>query len=126
MSATRRGGVAAPGDGPERWRIDAGPSGLARLDIPPHATRERVFDVHCTLTVRLREARDDAWHRLSVQADGRREWDRRVPTRNPGETDGLEVHFRRVVPVGEGLRLLASAEVRVSQRVSLVIEADEA
>lgn len=126
MSLSRRSGAAAPGDGPERWRVDAGTAGLAKLDIPPHASRERVFDIHCSLTVRLREARDDAWHRLTVQADGRREWDRRLTTRNPGETDGLEVHFRRVVPIGEGLRLLAMAEMRHSQRVSLVIEAEEA
>jgi hypothetical protein len=125
VSLPRRGAPATPGDGPERWRVDAGAAALAKLDIPPHATRERVFDIHCSLTVRLREARDDAWHRLTVQADGRREWDRRVTTRNPGETDGLEVHFRRVVPIGEGLRLLAVVEARHSQRLSLVIEAEE-
>lgn len=116
---------AAPPDCPERWRTDAGGAALARLDIPPHASRERVFDISCALTVRLREDRRDAWHRLVVQADGRREWERRESTRNPGATDGLEMHFRRTVPVGEALRLLASAESHGCQRVSLVIEAEE-
>jgi hypothetical protein len=117
--------VAAPSDKPERWRVEATGAALVRLDIPPHASRQRVFDISCALTVRLREDRCDAWHRMTVQAEGRREWERREPTRNPGATDGLEMHFRRVVPVGEALRLLVSAESHGCQRVSLVIEAEE-
>lgn len=119
--------AAAPtGLGPERWQADAGAAGLLRLDIPPHAARTRVFDITCTMTVRLREARSDAWHRMTVTADGRREWQRQVSTQNPGATDSLDVHFRRTVPVGEALRLQMSAEVHLTQRVSLRIEAEEA
>lgn len=122
-----RGVAAAPsGLGPERWRAEAGAAALLKLDIPPHATRERVFDISCTLIVRLREDRADAWHRMVVQADGRREWDRRIQTQNPGATDSLEMHFRRRVPVGEALRLLVTTEVNLAQRVSLLIEAEEA
>lgn len=100
--------------------------GLLKLDIPPHASRERVFDISCTLVVRLREDRSDAWHRLVVQAEGRLEWDRRIPTQNPGATDGLEMHFRRRVAIGEALRLVVTSEVHLCQRVSLLIEAEEA
>lgn len=122
-----RAKLAAPtGLGPERWRAEGAGAALLRLEIPPHASRERVFDISCALVVKLREDRADAWHRLAVQADGRREWDHRVQTRNPGATDSLEMHFRRRVPVGEALRLLVTADVNLCQRVSLVIEADEA
>ncbi len=118
---------AAPtGQGPERWQAQAGPASLVKLDIPPHASRERVFDITCTMTVRLREPRSDAWHRLTVLADGQREWQRQTATHNPGATDTLEMHFRRRVPIGEALRLQLSGEVHVAQRVSLRIEADEA
>lgn len=122
-----RAGAAAPSDrGPERWRSEGGPVALLKLDIPPHASRERVFDISCTLVVRLREDRSDAWHRLVVQAEGRLEWDRRIPTQNPGATDGLEMHFRRRVAIGEALRLVVTSEVHLCQRVSLLIEAEEA
>lgn len=110
----------------ERWRAEAGSQGLLRLEIPPHASRERVFDIHCAIRVRLREARSDAWHRMVVQVDGRLEWERRLATQSPGETDGLEVHLRRRVPIGEGLRLLVRSEVAVTQRLAIVIEAEEA
>ncbi len=124
-SSSIRTRPAPNADAPERWTIDAGSSTMAVLDIPPHATRERLFDVHCAMTVHLREALDGAWHRLSVSANGNREWDRQLPTRNAGFTDGLEMHFRRRVPVGEGLRIVVKTEVRWSQRRGLVIEAEE-
>jgi hypothetical protein len=111
--------------GPERWAVDAGTAGMATLDIPPHAGRERVFDVHCTMTVRLREALDGAWHRMSVLANGNREWDRQVATHAASGSDGLEVHFRRRVPIGEGLKIVVKTEVRWAQRQSLRIEAEE-
>lgn len=110
----------------ERWRAETGAASLLRLDIPPHASRERIFDIHCAITVRLREDRRDAWHRMAVLVDGRLEWERRATTANPGETDGLEVHFRRRVPIGDALRLLVRSEVAVTQRVRIVIEVDEA
>jgi hypothetical protein len=109
----------------ERWAVDAGGAATAVLNIPPHASRERVFDIQCTMTVRLREALDGAWHRMTVMLNGQREWDRQVATHNPGATDDLDLHVRRRVPVGEALRVVVKTEVRYAQRLRLTIEADE-
>jgi hypothetical protein len=109
----------------ERWAVDAGTASTAVLNVPPHATRERVFDIQCTMTVRLREALQGAWHRMTVTVNGQREWDRQVSTHNPGATDDLDLHLRRQVPVGEALRVVVKTDVRYAQRFGLRIEADE-
>ena len=112
---------------PERWQIDAADAALATLVIPPHARRERVFEVSCSMSVRVpREAGEDAWHQMTVQANGARQWQRRVPSRNAGAEDGLDYRFRRSVPVGEALKLVVSVEARGVMRQRLKIEAEEA
>ena len=119
--------IAAPSSQElERWRADAGTVSLLKLDVPPHASRDRVFDITCTMTVCLREQRVDAWHRMTVLANGQREWQRQLPTQNAGASDSLEMHFRRRVALGEGLRIQVMGDVHLTQRLSLRIEAEEA
>lgn len=116
MSLAKRARPRPDAQEPERWSVDAGGSVMAMLDIPPHASRERVFDVHCAMSVRLREPLEGAWHRMTVLANGNHEWDRQVPTHAASATDGLEMHFRRRVPVGEGLKIVVKTDVRWAQR----------
>lgn len=117
---------AAAASRPERWAIDAGDAALATLHIPADAARERTFEIACAMTVRLPADARDAWHRMSVAANGAQQWSRQIPTSNPGSFDGLDYRFRRTVPVGEPLRVVVAVECRGAQRRSLVIEADEA
>jgi hypothetical protein len=126
MKAFERALTKPSADTPERWAVDVGSASTAVLDVPPHSSRERVFDLQCTFTVGLREALDGAWHRMSVTVNGQREWDRQVRTHNPGARDDLDLHLRRRVAVGEALRVVVKTEVRFSQRVRLSIEAVEA
>jgi hypothetical protein len=117
--------AAAPSR-PERWTLDAADAALATLHIPPDAARERCFEIGCAMTVRLPVDARDAWHRMSVQANGSQQWSRQIATSNPGSFDGLDYRFRRTVPVGESLRITVAVDCRGAQRRSLVIEADEA
>lgn len=111
---------------PERWQLDAADAALATLLIPPHARRERVFEISCSMSVRVpQDAGDQAWHQLTVQANGARQWQRRVTSRNPGQEDGLDFRFRRTVPVGEALKLVVAVEVRGVRRQRLQLEAEE-
>lgn len=99
---------------------------MARLRIPPDAQRERSFELSCRFVVGLpAPAPAAAWHALHVFVDGSLEWSRRIPTSNPGHTDSLDVQFRRRVPVGRGLDIVARTEVGGARRVRLLIEADE-
>lgn len=109
---------------PERWRVDAGEAALARLDIPPHASRERVFEVSCSMTVRVPAAAHEPWHELQLLADGAMQWQRRIVSAEG--SDGLEVRLRRTVAVGQGLRLLAKVRCQGAQRQTLRLEAEEA
>ena len=112
---------------PERWHCDAADAALATLLIPAHASRERVFEVSCAMSVRVpQDAGDEAWHQMTVQANGARQWQRRVPSRSPGQEDGLDYRFRRTVPVGEELKLVVAVEVRGVRRHRLQVEAEEA
>jgi hypothetical protein len=125
---------AARPAGPERWRRDAGAADVAVLDIPASAQRDRVFEIDVGLTVRS-AAPDDLKpgkaaaapsHALSVELNGSREWSRHIPTSNPGETDTLDWRCRRVVPLGQALRIRAITQVSGKvQRVRLLITAEE-
>jgi hypothetical protein len=66
-----------------------------------------------------------AWHEMTVLANGRLQWQRRIASSNPGSSDGLDVHFRRHVPVGEALRLVVRVAGQGVRRQRLLIEADE-
>lgn len=115
-----------PGDGHEpgeRWRLDAGDRAIARLDVPPHATRERVFEVDVLFRVRAGTGAQPQ-HGLRVLVNGHQEWARRVDTATGGD-DTLEWRQRRRVPVGEALRIQALTEVRHALRLRLTLAATE-
>lgn len=125
---TRGRRVRQEAEGPrEHWSVRADGGDVATLDIPADSRRERRFEIDCRFVVRTREeAPPGAWHAMRVSVDGAQEWSRRIETANPGASDSLDVHFRRDVPSGKPLRIVATTEVGGgAQRVSLVIEADE-
>ena len=108
---------------PERWRQDAGDRPIARLDVPAHASRERVFEIDVRLVVKAGAGRDPQ-HGLRVLINGAQEWARRLKTQREGE-DSLEWRQRRSVPVGQALRIQALSEVQQALRLRLVISAVE-
>ncbi len=115
----------------ERWAVDAGAADVATLTIPPSAQRERVFEIDLRFVVRAPlQAGRAAWHAMSVDLNGVREWSRRSATHNPadhpGQNDSLDYHCRVLVPVGRALRVRAVTQVGGAIRQRLVIEADEA
>ena len=118
---------------PERWRVDAGAAEVARLDIPPSAQRERVFEIDLRFVVRPPASGAAAWHAMNVDLNGVREWSRRCETHNPAPSpegtlpapDTLDYHCRVVLPLGRALRVRAVTQVGGAQRVRLVIEAEE-
>ena len=107
----------------ERWRVDAGDRAIARLDVPPHATRERVFEIDVRFVVKAGAGRAPQ-HGLRVLVNGAQEWARKVPTARDGE-DSLEWRQRRSVPVGQPLRIQALADVQQALRLRLVVSAVE-
>lgn len=110
---------------PERWSCQAGDAALARLDIPPDARRERLFEISVAMIVRAHDAAVDPWHQLRIFADGDLQWSRRCPTAQPAEFDGLDYRFRRRVAVGRTLRLLAHSDCSGGRRLKIHIEVDE-
>jgi len=108
---------------PERWRIDAGDADVATLVIPADSFRTRRFEIDCRLVV-MRLA-DGATHGMRIDVDGHLEWTREAPTENPGQTDSMDYHFRRELPVGQPLRIVVKTQARQARRVALTIEADE-
>jgi hypothetical protein len=110
---------------PEHYRVDVADESLAVLDVPPDAQRTRVFELACAVTVQTDGETSGAWHQLTVLDNGAKQWERREPTRNPGEFDGLDVRYRREVPVGQALRITAAVRCLGSRCRRIVIEADE-
>jgi CDP-diacylglycerol pyrophosphatase len=122
-----RRSFSAPAAAPEHWRLDAEDADVALLDIPLVSDRVRRFDVDVSFVVRAPDdAATVAWHELSVELDGRRQWSRRIATSNPGEQDSLDYHVRVSVDSGAPLRVRALTQVRASVRQRLLIEATEA
>ena len=109
---------------PERWRIDAGDADVATLVIPADSFRTRHFEIDCRLIVA--PVAPGARHAMRVDVDGDLEWTRRAPTENPGHTDSMDYHFRRELPPGVQLRIVAKTEATGARRVRLLIEAEEA
>jgi hypothetical protein len=110
---------------PERWTLRVHDRPEAALTIPPDARRERRFDIACALTVRCPDPLAGAWHQMTVFANGKQQWQRRVPSHNPGSRDGLDLHFRATVPVGEALKVLVRVAVKGAAIERVEIEADE-
>ncbi len=108
---------------PERWRVDAGDRAIARLDVPPHASRERVFEIDVRFVVKAGAGREPQ-HGLRVLVNGAQEWTRRLSTARAGE-DTLDWRQRRRVPVGEALRIQALTDVQHALRLRLVVSAVE-
>lgn len=113
-------------DWPERWHVDAGAADIATLDIPASARSTRAFEIDVRFVVRAPLDGEGAWHALAVELNGLRQWQRRIDTHGPGQTDSLDYHCRREVPVGQALRVRAITQVGGAARVRLVIEAEEA
>jgi hypothetical protein len=110
-------------DRPERWRLDAGDADVATLTIPADALRTRRFEIDCRLVVMA--IAPGARHGMRVDVDGHLEWTRQAPTENPGDTDSMDVHFRREMPPGRPLRIVVKTQAQQARRVRLVIEAEE-
>jgi hypothetical protein len=108
----------------EHWQVDAGDADIATLDIPP-ALRVRRFHVDVRFVVARPAEAAEAWHAMSVELNGRRQWSRQIPTSNPGQTDSLDYHVRVDVPEGDALRVRASTKVKGAVRRQLRIEAEE-
>lgn len=108
----------------ERWQLDAAEADIATLDIPPALGRMRRFEVDVRFVVTRAESAEDAWHALTVDVNGRRQWTRRIATHAP--SDSLDYHCRIDVPEGAALRLRAATRVsRGVLRQRLRIEAEE-
>jgi hypothetical protein len=114
-----------PLSSPERWQLQADDAPGATLLIPADARRERRFEIGCAITVQRPAETAQAWHQMTVLANGVKQWSRRVPTQNPGTYDGLDYRFAHTVPVGQALRVSVAVAGQGVRRRSLVIEADE-
>jgi hypothetical protein len=110
----------------ERWCIEAGSADVALLEIPASADRHRVFEIDIRFVVSAAEHAIGAWHALSVDLNGLREWARRSDTHSPGQSDSLDYHCRCELAVGQSLRVRAMTHVHAARRLHLVIEAEEA
>ena len=110
----------------EQWQVDVGDADVATLHIPPTLKRARRFDVDVRFVVQCPADGSAAWHAMTVEVNGQREWARQIETSNPGQTDSLDYHFRVEVAVGSALRVRALTRVQGAVRRRLVIEAVQA
>ncbi|WP_353238619.1 hypothetical protein [Limnohabitans sp.] len=109
---------------PELWRTEVGDA-VAVLHIPGALQRARTFDIDVSLLVRVPEENVEAWHELTLEMDGKRQWHRRIASSCPGQTDGLDYHCRAVLEAGTALRIRAVAGTRGAVLQRLLIEARE-
>jgi hypothetical protein len=115
-----------PSPAAEQWQVDVGDADVATLHVPPVLRRARRFEVDVRFVVGCPADSAGAWHALTVEVNGKREWTRQITTNNPGQTDSLDYHFRVVVAVGSALRVRALTRVHGATRRRLFIEAVEA
>lgn len=121
----RRSDVVTQERCPEHWRVE-GSDSVAVLTVPGLNGRGRVFDVDVGLQVHVpADGAEGTWLELAVEFDGRREWSRRIPAHNPGQTDSLDYHQRVRLEAEQGLRIRAIATVMGVRVRELVIEARE-
>jgi hypothetical protein len=111
-------------EGPEHWRVE-GSDGVAVLNIPGLNGRGRLFDVDVSLLVGVPADATGAWLELTVELDGQRQWSRRIPAHNPGQTDGLDYHQRVRLEAEQGVRVRASVKVKGVRVRQLLLEARE-
>lgn len=110
---------------PEQWRADSAGDSVVVLDIPASLSRHRDFDIDVTLVVNVPADAIQAWHELSLEVDGRKQWSRRIVSSCPGQTDGLDYHCRIHLQAERALRVRASAFTCGASMSSLFIEAKE-
>ena len=110
----------------EQWQVDVGDADVATLHVPPTLARARRFHIDVRFVVQCPTEGGAAWHALTVEVNGRREWARQIETSNPGQTDSLDYHFRIELAVGAALRVRALTRVHGAMRRRLCIEAVEA
>jgi hypothetical protein len=113
-----------PRPSPEHWCVESSDS-VGVLNIPGLIGRARVFDVDASLVVDVPPQGEGAWLELTVEFDGTRQWSRRIPAHNPGQTDGLEYHQRVRLEAEQGLRVRVVAAVKGVRVRQLVVEARE-
>jgi hypothetical protein len=111
---------------PEQWHIDVGDADVATLHIPPVQDHARRIHIDVRFVVQCPADDNTAWHAMTVEVNGKREWSRQIATSNPGQTDSLDYHFRVDVPVGAALRVRALTRVQGAMRRRLYIEAAQA
>jgi hypothetical protein len=109
---------------PEHWYAES-KDGVAVLHVPGLNGRARVFDVDASMLMDVPPQVEGGWLELTVEFDGKRQWSRRIPAHNPGQTDGLEYHQRVRLEAEQGLRIRAVAAVKGGRVRWLVIEARE-
>ena len=109
---------------PELWRTEVGDA-VAVLHIPGALKRSRTFDIDVSLLVRVPQDHVEAWHELTLEIDGKQQWQRRIPSSCPGQTDGLDYHCRVILEAGPALRVRAVAASRGAVVHRLQIEARE-
>ena len=110
----------------EQWQVDVGDADVATLHIPPTLARARRFHIDVRFVVQCPAESTAAWHAMTVEVNGQREWSRQIATSNPGQSDSLDYHFRVEVPLGSALRVRALTRVQGAARRRLFIEAGEA
>lgn len=115
----------APDAPPEHWCVDAGSDSVAVLTIPGLNGRARVFDVDASVLVDVPADAAGAWLELTVELDGQRQWSRRLPAHNPGQTDSLDYHQRVRLEAERGVRVRALVKVKGVRVRRLVVEARE-
>ena len=109
---------------PELWRTEVGDA-VAVLHIPGALQRLRAFDIDVSLLVRVPEDNAEVWHALTLEIDGQQQWQRRIASSCPGQTDGLDYHCRVVLEAGPALRIRAVADTQGAVVQRLQIEARE-
>jgi hypothetical protein len=109
---------------PELWRTEVGDA-VAVLHIPGALKRARTFDIDVSLLVRVPEDHAEAWHELTLEIDGKLQWQRRIASSCQGQTDGLDYHCRVRLEAGPALRIRAVAGTRGAVVQRLHIEARE-
>ncbi len=109
----------------EQWQVDVGDADVATLHIPPVLDRTRRIHIDVRFIVHCPADDGAAWHAMTVEINGRREWSRQIETSNPGQTDSLDYHCRVEVAVAAALRVRAITRVHGAVRRRLVIEAGE-
>ena len=102
---------------PELWRTETADA-VAVLNIPGALKRPRTFDIDVSLLVRVPEDPAEAWHALTLEIDGKQQWQRRIASSCPGQTDGLDYHCRLVLEAGPAL---PAASITCAAKVLLVL-----